>query len=77
MDINSISDNKTINIEHEIINKKSGLHYINPNDKDKLNGVLDELHKRELFDKYDMSYSYTVYNDYIALVLYKALHFIR
>lgn len=77
MDIKYGSCEKTIDIEHEIINKKSGSHYINLNDREKLDNILNELHKKDLFNKYDMSYTYTVHDDYIVLVLYKIFEFMK
>ncbi|EHI96994.1 hypothetical protein CDLVIII_0256 [Clostridium sp. DL-VIII] len=76
MDIKLISDNKTVNIEHEIINKNSGTHYINVDDRQELGNELDRLYKKGIFDKYKMSYTYTVHDDYIVFLLYKTFEFI-
>lgn len=77
MNINLISDNGTINIENEIIDKKSGAHYINITDKENLDSELNRLHNKGIFDKYKMSYVYVVHDKHITLVLHKAFEFIR
>nr|DAE48200.1 MAG TPA: hypothetical protein [Caudoviricetes sp.] len=77
MEIKLISDNKTINIENEIIDKKSGAHYINVTDKENLDSELNRLHNKGIFDKYKMSYVYVVSGKHITLVLHKAFEFIR
>lgn len=77
MEIKLFSEEKTLNIETEIINRRSGTYRIGLSKRVQLDNVLDELHKRGLFDEYNMSYVYTVEEVYILLILHKAFDFIR
>lgn len=49
---------KSVDILQEIINQRSGSHYIRLEDKELLNEELKILHDDLIFDKYKMSYVY-------------------
>jgi len=76
MDIGVFSEKKTVNLEEEIKKKQSRVYYIWLQDREKLNIILDEIRKKDLFNKYCMSYAYTVHEDHIALLFHKEFEFI-
>lgn len=68
---------ENLNIKDEIINKRGGSHFIKKEEQKLLNKLLDNLHVEGLFDKYNMTYTYTVHEDYIVLILYRQLDLMR
>lgn len=64
---------KSVDILQEIINQRSGSHYIRLEDKELLNEELKILHDDLIFDKYKMSYVYRELEDSILLVIHKSL----
>lgn len=64
---------KNVDILQEIINQRSGSHYIRLEDKELLNEELKILHDDLIFDKYKMSYVYRELEDSILLVIHKSL----
>lgn len=54
---------KSVDILQEIINQRSGSHYIRLEDKELLNEELKILHDDLIFDKYKMSYVYRELED--------------
>ncbi|MFR4825594.1 MAG: hypothetical protein ACLUBI_12570 [Clostridium sp.] len=65
---------KSVDILQEIINQRSGSHYIRLEDKELLNEELKILHDDLIFDKYKMSYVYRELEDSILLVIHKSLY---
>lgn len=65
---------KSVDILQEIINQRSGSHYIRLEDKELLNEELKILHDDLIFDKYKMSYVYRELGDSILLVIHKSLY---
>lgn len=64
---------KSVDILQEIINQRSGSHYIRLEDKELFNEELKILHDDLIFDKYKMSYVYRELEDSILLVIHKSL----
>lgn len=60
-----------LNIKEDVINQKYGLRYINIKDKEKLNEQLNVLRDNKLLDKYNVTYTYTEHEKYIALTLFR------
>lgn len=67
---------RNVNILSEIINQRTGGHYIKLEDKKALNKTLKRYHRKNIFDKYKMSYIYKELENSILLVLYKNFEFI-
>lgn len=65
---------KSVDILQEIINQRSGSHYIRLEEKELLNEELKILHDDLIFDKYKMSYVYRELEDSILLVIHKSLY---
>lgn len=64
---------KNINILEEIKNQRAGGYYIRLEDKKALDKLLKRYHKKNIFDKYKMSYVYQELDNSILLVIHKAL----
>lgn len=65
-----------VNILSEIINQRTGGYYIKLEDKKVLNKILKRYHKKNIFDKYKMSYVYQELDDSILLIIHKDFEFI-
>ncbi len=65
-----------VNILSEIINQRTGGYYIKLEDKKVLNKILKRYHKKNIFDKYKMSYVYQELEDSILLIIHKDFEFI-
>lgn len=67
----------SIDISEEIKNKRSGSHYIKLEDKELLKEQLKILKQENVFNKYQMSYTYTELEDCILLIIHKQVDFIN
>lgn len=65
-----------LNLEEEIINKRSGVHYIRLDQEEKLKEKLKEMRKNGLFEKYDMSYVIMTEYNHILLGFQKSLDYL-
>ena len=60
---------KVLDVKELINNRKTGLYYININDKEVLEKKLKEARAEGLLQKNNITYSYTIHKHYIALIL--------
>ena len=65
-----------LNLEEEIINKRSGVRYIRLDQEEKLKEKLKEMRKKGLFEKYDMSYVFMIEDNHILLGFQKSLDYL-
>lgn len=65
--------NGLLNIKDEVVNQRYGLKYIDIKDKEKLDAQLKKLRDNKILDKHNITYTYTEYANYIALVLLKPI----
>lgn len=66
-----------IDLSEEIKNGRSGSYHISLKDKEILKEQIKILKKKDIFNKYKMSYTYAELECYILLVLYKGFDFIN
>lgn len=64
-----------INIEDEIINKRIGSHYIKLSEEENLKYILKRLKEDDLFNVFEISYTYVVKEEYILLILHRQFDF--
>lgn len=67
----------SIDILKEIKDRRSGAHHIRLKDRELLKEQIKILKKKDIFNKYKMSYTYVELECYILLVLYKSFDFIN
>ena len=67
----------SIDILKEIKDRRSGTHHISLKDREILKEQIKILKKKDIFNKYKMSYTYAELEGYILLVLYKSFDFIN
>lgn len=67
---------KALDLKEEVINKRSGVHHIRLDQKEKLNEKLKELRAEGILDKYDMTYSMMEEENHISLCFYKSLDYL-
>lgn len=62
-----------LNLKEEVINKRTGSHRIRLEDREKLEEQLKKLRDNNLLDENDMTYTYTIEDEYILLILYRPI----
>lgn len=62
-----------LNLKEEVINKRTGSHRIRLEDREKLEEQLKKLRDNNLLYENDMSYTYTIEDEYISFILYRPI----
>jgi len=63
---------KILDLEEEIINERTGIHYIQLDQEEKLKEKLKEISKKGLFERHDMSYVIMIEENHISLGIHKS-----
>lgn len=66
-----------IDLSEEIKNRRNGSHHISLKDKEILKEQIKILKRKDIFNKYRMSYTYRELEGYILLLIYKSFDFIN